>query len=544
VRSDGDQIPKTAQENANTDNRNQTDTNMDILNDTEDGELVAVNHNATTLRSEEELLKDFYDTVQRNYVPGKGIKPQCVESLHVIAREIANHYVNPELKALRDKALDALDAEDFDLAAETLRESLALMVSDRVGKSLVEMMNRAIAEVPQNTGSSGYITKSRSEATKSKISTIWTSQEARCVSSALIHGPTLTDYHLADGDSVLQYTGFQNYRGEIRRGEGETVEKLLELVRNQGIDAVLVQHYILKLLSDAADAAPNGGPTVINLDCQDVAEKCGMLTRDTREARLECIEKIGSYVAFGDRFFIYGQRSIPYKTKNPTTGKTETVNTKFAGKMWNNEGAFLWADGQAPLDGLEHLNQHKPVGYIITPTLASREMLRENRQFLSGMEKLFLVGANTATGKITRSVGFYFSTLMRIDRDDIVKLNANKLPIQKSMKRSAWLAMTEPEINFDKKDRNLVVFNSRKQKQNAEYWDKAMQKLFDIGFIAEVPPLTQQGINIKFEDWLNERVTLSPGPVLLDAIVNWGRISDALPPSKTRRATRKRSKGA
>ena len=305
--------------------------------------------------------------------------------------------------------------------------------------------------------------------------------------------------------------------------DDDIMTALEKLTGDQDADCIFALLYVLHLLAPPAPLPERTAPVGwVSLD--DVIAKIGWNPRSTNE-REKMRGKVWQYLRFGARAGVYGQRTGP-TIIDKKTGKP--IDTRVDGPIWvfhDRIRASLF-DPRAPPLQVEISMTRAWTALITSPQTA---------QYLPLGELLGSIPGEQPSGAWARCIGLALANLWR--RQPKAVLDETLQPT-----RSELLTHYTP-----KKAPPLEILDSTNPSFARKYWKDALQILVQNEFLANAgdaaqavhvggKPLPRQNWKVS---WLDERVTLLPGP-RMRAAVEKSAIARAfplrsIPAKKTRR---------
>ncbi|RYZ74050.1 MAG: hypothetical protein EOP09_00990 [Proteobacteria bacterium] len=305
---------------------------------------------------------------------------------------------------------------------------------------------------------------------------------------------------------------------------GLTSDALDQLARAQDADAALAFLYIARILAPPmAPLTIDSGRGVIDFD--DVLSKIGWDPRSTAERR-EMHRKIYQFIVFGERAQVIGRRRGAYKDKH--TG--ELIDTEVSSPLWR------IVETERPEQGSLFPATEIPVRVELVISRRWIELLTspQTAQYLPMGETLGAIPGNKASGAWARVIGLSLASFWR--RNPRESVEGVLLPTRREL-----LERYPPKTGTVQE-----VFESGNPRWAIDYWCGALAILVErqlLEYSGEAT-LTSKEIRAKLPRqgwqniWLDEKISLTPGAGMKDAITE--RMKALMPVSPIRRRGRPR----
>ena len=347
----------------------------------------------------------------------------------------------------------------------------------------------------------------KADADKTDEITVHTSQEIDAIGRATASGKTFAGYRVSDeaiqfSQPAIAHSVEIRLTEDERRG-GMTVEHLEAFVREQDSDAVLAQLYILSALAPPPPA-PKAALYTGWIEFDDVIEKIGWSPRSTVERR-EMHARIASFLRFGERATILGERSTPYidrKTKRK-------IETRVTHALWRITERRELEQGTLS----ESEADRAPVAAKVAITERIAELITSpvTAQFLPMGEVLGAIPPGRASGAWARVIGLALMSFWRRHPDK--SLNGYYQPTRREL-----LTHFPPKVA----PLDELLATGRNTFRIIEYWHEALNLLVETGILADEGETLQNAKAARAElprnnwqkKWLDDRVILVPGEEL------------------------------
>lgn len=347
---------------------------------------------------------------------------------------------------------------------------------------------------------------------------------------------------LADGKYDRYYTGNEQagtlrhsrpgtpYHTEARlldaeREAGYGIELLKAAALQLDLDAAYIVLYMSQLLAPPAPLQPNTA-AVGWVDLDDVARMTLGGYASSPKELVERREKVWNAIRFGARWFVVGDRSIPYFDKQ--TG--EVIDTELHTSLWQ------VMKRQEPTQPALFPNDAVPlrVELVVSREWTELTTRSDTAQFLSFGEVLGAIPGGQATGAWSRSLGMAYMVWARTKMLDALD---NKPTMTRRQLLDQFPAKTAPYQS---------LLGTTHAKRIFDYWRGAEDILKErelIEFFGKRPekPTGAKG----WQEWLDSSPPWIPGRLLRDALEHQARnaykpISRQLNPAKRRGRPRKK----
>ena len=352
---------------------------------------------------------------------------------------------------------------------------------------------------------------------------IQTSQEIDILFRAVSAGKSEQDWH-SDANALTRtyrppkashVVRVSALEDEIADGISESaiMEALERLTHEQDSDCVFALLYVSRLLAPLAPLPERTAP-VDWIDLDDVIAKIGWSPRSTKE-REEMRRKVWEYLRFGARAGVYGQRTGP-AIIDKETGKP--IDTTIDGP--------LWAFHDRIRSGLfDSINPPHRVEISMTRAWTALITSPQTAQYLPLGELLGSIPGEQPSGAWARCIGLALANLWR--RQPQAVLDGTLQPTRREL-----LTRYTP-----KKAPPLQILDSTNPGFARKYWKDALQILVQNEFLADAGDAAQAvhvgGKTLPRQNWkdvwLDERVTLLPGPLMRQAVER-SAIAQSFPP--------------
>ncbi len=314
---------------------------------------------------------------------------------------------------------------------------------------------------------------------------------------------------------------------------GLDINVLERLTLAQDADAVFVILYVSRLLAPPAPLPANlrAGAWV---SADDIIEKIGWDPRSSEERR-QMRRRVWDYLRFGARASVMGRRSSKYR--DPRTG--EEIDTFIDGPAW----AFmkeekpiqpsLFADDDVPLR-VELVMSREWTRFTSSPLFA---------QYLPLGEVLGAIRPDKPSGAWARVLGLALASFWR--RNPRAALDGTLQPTRREL-----LDHYPPKVAPP-----TEVLGGPHPRRALEYWCAALAILAEAGYVEKSGEALRLAREMREalprynwrDGWLDERVSLRPGPAMRDSVqatansqpLTPPRSYKALPPAKKRGRPRK-----
>lgn len=400
-----------------------------------------------------------------------------------------------------------LDPREDGIHAMLAGQDLRLSAPDwTAGYKAGTTREKLLQEIARTDGEAGPLT--------ADAYPVHTSQEWTALEQAAADGKTQTAYREVNGQLVHQRQGSPFFVRMTPRDE-EPLDALVTLTQSADANSAIGLLYVSELLAPAqplARGAYAGGR--VNID--DVIAKIGLDPRSTKERRQMREWAYKAVVEFGARAEVVGRRAgRTYKDHDGKEIDTYIAVTPWA--MMNPErpvqpGLF----GDVPVS-VELVASREWTALTTAPA---------TRQFLPCGEVLGSIPPRQAAGAWARVVGLAFMNFKR--RHPTGRLQ----PTRRQMLTEFTPAKSPPIEILEGNDPGRAV----------RYWRDALRILVERGILADAGEAAQPDAPAGYgwqEAWLNAKVDLQPGALLLDPVKDraLARAEKALP---KRRRPRKR----
>lgn len=289
--------------------------------------------------------------------------------------------------------------------------------------------------------------------------------------------------------------------------DGETLEMdaLEWLATQQNADFGFTFFYVVRLLAPPEQLEANrfaGGW----IDLDDVAAKIGYnLDRCTAIEREKLRAQVWQFINFGARALVIGRRK---QYLDRATGKE--IETRVESPPWR------ILDVERPVQTAMFGETPRRVQLLISKSWEPLLTAPNLAQYLPFAEIVGSIPANQTAGAWARVLGKALANFWRRKPQEATGAAPAILPTRREL-----LTHYTP-----KKNPPLELLASPNPKRAVKYWRDALAMLRERGFIAPdgeaartvAQMLEPFGRKDWQEDWLNERVDLRPGPVVMDAI--------------------------
>jgi len=351
------------------------------------------------------------------------------------------------------------------------------------------------------------------QTTKCADIAVHTSQEIDAIGRATASGKTLAGYWV-DYDVIRFSTPAIQHTVEIRLTEDERrggmdSSHLEAFAREQDSDAVLAQLYILSALAPPPPA-PKQAIYTGWIQFDDVIDKIGWSPRSTAERR-EMHARIASFLRFGERAMIVGERTTPYVNR-----KTKTkFDTQVSHPLWRVTEQREPAQGT--LDETASEADRAPVAVKVAITEKIAELITSpiTAQFLPMGEVLGAIPPGRASGAWARVIGLALMSFWR--RNPEKSLNGYYQPTRREL-----LTHFPPKVAPLNE-----VLASQNNARAIEYWHDALRALVECSILADEGETLLKAKEVRAalplrdwqRDWLDGRVVLMPGEEMKTHVV-------------------------
>lgn len=305
--------------------------------------------------------------------------------------------------------------------------------------------------------------------------------------------------------------------------EGRTMATLEALTKAQDADFAFALFYVCRVLAPPAPLARNQA-AIGWIDLDDVTEKIGWNpTKRSTAERDEMRARVWNYIVYGDRAKIVGKRTTQYTDR--ATG--EVIETRLESAVWRIMAKER--PEQPALFGEVPRRVQLVIGKEWEPLLTSPHLA----QYLPLGEILGSIAPNQISGDWARSIGLSLAGLWRRKPREVAAESIR--PTRRELLTSYTPKTTGVE----------ELLNSNDPRRAVKYYWQALDKLTELEFLARegeaARTLTEMREALSGygwgRAWLDEAVTLKPGPKMQEA--HRERV-EALPPLKPRDLTAKR----
>ncbi len=305
--------------------------------------------------------------------------------------------------------------------------------------------------------------------------------------------------------------------------DGLTMAALETLTKAQDADFVFALLYICRVLAPPAPL-PQNLASIAWFDLEDIAEGIGWNpSKRTRTERDELRARIYSYIVFGDRVKVIGQRTNEYTER--ATG--EVIETRLESAIWR------ITDVERPLQAAMFGEVPRRVRLVISKEWESLLTSAKLAQYLPHGELLGSIAPKQVAGDWARLIGLVLAGLWRRNPREV---QADTI---RPTRRELLMCYTPKTQTVDE------LLNSKNPQRAVEYWHDALGKLLELGFIARQGEVTRTVDDMlkPFERkgwqqaWLDEQVIIVPGPKMQVPVEERAL---ALPPLKPKDLTAKR----
>ena len=301
-------------------------------------------------------------------------------------------------------------------------------------------------------------------------------------------------------------------------GEVWEMDALERLISCQSADFGFAFFYVCRLLAPPeclpADRFAGGW-----IDLDDVAEKIGYDVRGYTAAKREAMRaQVWELLRFGARAVVIGQRRQTYTDR--ATG--ERIETRVESPVWRIH------DTERPIQTALFGETPRRVQLVISKQWEPLLTAPNLAQYLPFAEIVGSLPTNQTASAWARVLGMALANFWRRLPQEATGAAPAILPTRREL-----LTHYTP-----KKNPPLELLASDKPKRAVQYWRDALAMLRERGFIAHegeaartvaqmLEPFGRQGWQ---EPWLNERVALRPGSIILPAICERAQAKPASKP--------------
>lgn len=288
-------------------------------------------------------------------------------------------------------------------------------------------------------------------------------------------------------------------------GEQLEMDALEWLVTQQNADFGFCFFYVCRLLAPPAPLEPNrfaGGW----IDLDDVASKIGYdVNGCTAAQREELRAQVWQFLNFGARALVIGQRK---EYRDHATG--QTIETRVDSPPWR------ILDTERPVQTAMFGETPRRVQLLISKEWEPLLTASNLAQYLPFANIAASIPANQTAGAWSRVLGAAIANFWRRHPHEATGAAPAIHPTRREL-----LTRYTP-----KKNPPLELLTSNDPKRAVKYWRDAVAMLRERGFIAHeaeatrtvaqmLEPFGRQGWQ---NDWLDEKIDLRPGPLVIDAI--------------------------